>query len=194
VGIYLYSVDALDWFGPDEDGLGHLAVALNAELARRGLPPYDTVPDEAPFVRGSGTRFEEKLVPPMDDFTALCRAHLSSEEAETLYGWTALVPASLEPEIRLPPALGTPEQPMIAGAPQALPLAERLAGILELPDQVPATNDNLDLTSWFMDGPAKRAGGAAARTVERRPRLSLLRRTLPARSPALTAAKLPAGL
>jgi hypothetical protein len=95
VGSYLYSVDALEWFGEDEDGFGYLAAAVNAELERRGLPVYDAVPDEAPFVRGSDTRFEEKLVPPTDAFAELCQEHLTAEEA-TLCGWEVLLPISLD--------------------------------------------------------------------------------------------------
>jgi hypothetical protein len=87
VGTYLYSVDRLEWLGhQDEDGLGYVAAAVNAELSRRGLPPYDAVPDIAPSARGSGTRFEEKLVAPSDGFTALCQAHLTPDEAALRLG------------------------------------------------------------------------------------------------------------
>ncbi|AZQ32662.1 hypothetical protein EJ357_03710 [Streptomyces cyaneochromogenes] len=161
MGIYLVSVGAQEWFGEEEDGRGDVAAGLNEELGRRGLPPYASVPEEASFAPGSGTAFEEKLVPPMDGFTALCRAHLSREEEEMLCGWTVLVPVSLDEEIELPVESAHDLTTTIAGAPQILALAERLAEAVELPsDALPATSDNLELTSWFLDGQAKRTAAA----------------------------------
>ncbi|MET7985755.1 MULTISPECIES: hypothetical protein [unclassified Streptomyces] len=165
MGVYLVSIGAREWFGEDESeggyedeeqaGFGELASALNGELLRRGLPPFVSLPEAAPFVRGSGTAFEEKLSPPMDGFTELCRAHLSREETDTLCGWSALVPISLDDEICLPVECGYADETVVAGAPQVLAIAERLARILELPPEIPAASDNLDLTMWFLDGPAK---------------------------------------
>ncbi|MCT9011122.1 hypothetical protein [Streptomyces rhizosphaerihabitans] len=169
MGVYLVSVGAREWFGEDEDedqededqvGFGELASALNAELLRRGLPPYTSLPEETPFVRGSGMAFEEKLIPPMDGFTELCRAHLSQEETDTLCGWSALVPISLDEEICLPVEFGYTDETMVAGAPQVLAIVERLARIVDLPPEIPATSDNLDLTMWFRDGPAKDTAAA----------------------------------
>ncbi|MGI5380127.1 hypothetical protein ACQEV2_38955 [Streptomyces sp. CA-251387] len=155
MGIYLVSVGAQEWFGEGEDGRGDVAAALNEELGRRGLPPYTSVPEEAEFVRGSGTAFEEKLVPPMDGFAALCRTHLSRAAQELLLGWTVLVPLSLDEEIRLPVESAYDLTTTVAGAPQVLALAERLAAAVELPsDGIPATSDNLELTGWFLDGQA----------------------------------------
>lgn len=156
MGIYLVSVGAQEWFGEEEEGRGDVAAGLNEELARRGLPPYTSVPEEAEFVRGSGTAFEEKLVPPMDGFSALCGAHLSRAEEELLLGWTVLVPVSLDEEVRLPVESAYDDTTTVAGAPQVLALAERLAAAVELPsDRLPATSDNLELTNWFLDGQAK---------------------------------------
>ncbi|NUR58539.1 MAG: hypothetical protein HOV87_07580 [Catenulispora sp.] len=155
MGIYLVSVDAAEWFDDDEDSCGELAAALNEELVRRGLAPYTSVPAAAPLVRGSGRQFEEKLVPPMDGFVALCETHLSPAECETLYDWTCLVPISLEEPIRLPISSGYTDDSVVAGAPQVSAIAERLASAVELPPEVPKTSDNLDLTMWFLDGPAK---------------------------------------
>jgi len=158
MGIYLVSVGAQEWFDADEEegGRGAVASALDAELRRRGLPPYTSVPEAAEFVRGSGMSFEEKLVPPMDGFSALCRSHLSRAEEEVLCGWTLLVPLSLDEEIWLPVNSAYTDETIVAGAPQVLRLAERLAKAVELPvDEIPATSDNLDLTMWFLDGPAK---------------------------------------
>ncbi|WNZ10021.1 hypothetical protein [Streptomyces sp. 11x1] len=167
MGIYLVSVDAEEWFGEgegegehEEEGRGRVATALNEELGRRGLPAYDSVPAarpvRAPFVRGAGLDFEEKLVPPMDGFMRLCEAHLTREEVETLCGWTVLVPLSLEEDVWLDGVESSfAESTMVAGAPQVLALAERLAAAVELPPETPEMCDNLDLTTWFLDGQAK---------------------------------------
>jgi hypothetical protein len=77
--VYLVSVGAEEWFDDEEDGWGEVASALNAELRRRGLSPYEDVPAETDFAPGSGQAFEEKLTPPMTGFLALCQAHLSAE-------------------------------------------------------------------------------------------------------------------
>ncbi|MFF4553279.1 hypothetical protein [Streptomyces sp. NPDC001422] len=161
MGIYLVSVGASEWFSEgeadedgeveDEDGFGTVAAALRD----RGLPPFTALPEAAPFVRGSGLAFEEKLVPPMDGFVALCEAHLSPAETDLLCGWTVLVPVSLDEEVTLPVASGYTDQTVVAGAPQVLALAERLAEAVGLPAAVPATSDNLELTTWFRDGAAK---------------------------------------
>ncbi|MER6976072.1 hypothetical protein ABT317_03210 [Streptomyces carpinensis] len=145
------SVGAEEWFGDEEDGWGEVASALNAELRRRSLPPYEDVPPETDFASGSGQAFEEKLTPSMAGFLALCQTHLSQEESETLCGWTVLVPLSLDEEIWLPIDSGYCESTMVAGAPQVLPLAEKLAAAIGLPPETPATCDNLDLSMWFMD-------------------------------------------
>ena len=163
MGIYLVSVGAQEWFDEeDEGGRGALASALGEELDRRGLPPYESVPREPErMVRGAGLSFEEKLVPPMDGFTALCRAHLSPEEYEVLCGWSLLVPFSLDEEIWLAVENSYADTTMVAGAPQVLALAERLATAVGLPlDEIPAACDNLDLTMWFLDGPAKATAAA----------------------------------
>ncbi|MEU1474765.1 hypothetical protein [Streptomyces sp. NPDC005760] len=164
MGIYLVSVGAQEWFDEDEDegGRGALAAALGAELSRRGMPPYASVPEEPErVVRGAGLSFEEKLVPPMDGFAALCRAQLSQEEYEMLCGWSLLVPFGLDEEIWLPVENSYADTTMVAGAPQVLALAERLAGAVGLPvDEIPAACDNLDLTTWFLDGPVKDVAAA----------------------------------
>ncbi|WP_326580280.1 hypothetical protein OG889_21250 [Streptomyces sp. NBC_00481] len=159
MGIYLVSVGAEDWFREDEEGRGHLAAALNEELRQRGLPAYTPVPGGTAFVRGSGPAFEEKLVPPMDGFARLCDAVLTRAEAETLCGWTVLVPMPLEEDIWLDVEsgydAGDTEPTMVAGAPRVLALAERLAAAVELPPETPEMGDNLGLTMWFLDGKAK---------------------------------------
>ncbi|MFI2291958.1 hypothetical protein [Streptomyces niveus] len=159
MGVYLVSVGAEEWFDDGEDGWGEAASALNAELRRRGLPSYKSVPAETDFAPGSGQAFEEKLTPSMTGFFALCEAHLSHEESETICGWTVLVPFSLDEEILLPIDSGYGESTMVAGAPQALPLAEKLAAAIDLPPETPATCDNLDLSMWFRSGAAKELAG-----------------------------------
>ncbi|MFI0967477.1 hypothetical protein ACH4S8_39720, partial [Streptomyces sp. NPDC021080] len=65
-----------------------------------------------------------------------------------LCGWTVLVPFSLDEEIWLPIESDDHES-MVVGAPQVLPLAEKLAAAIDLPAETPATCDNLDLSMWF---------------------------------------------
>ncbi|MFD9000137.1 hypothetical protein ACFV0T_03985 [Streptomyces sp. NPDC059582] len=156
MGLYLVSVGAEEWFGAEEGEYGETASALNEELRRRGLPPYASLPEESDFVPGAGLRFEEKLSPSMAGFGALCEAHLARDEGETLAGWSVLVPFSLEDDVRLSVGSAYADETLVAGAPQVLALAERLAVALELPvDAIPERCDNLELTLWFLDGPAK---------------------------------------
>ncbi|OIJ68967.1 hypothetical protein [Streptomyces mangrovisoli] len=155
MGVYLVSVDAQEWFDDSEDGRGELAAALNERLRERGLPAYESVPAAAEFRHGSGTQFEEKLIPPMDGFSALCAAHLTPEQQDEFCGWSVLVPFSLDEEIWLEVGDGYTDNAMAAGAPQVLALAERLAAAIELPAEVPEMCDNLDLTFWFREGEAE---------------------------------------
>ncbi|MEU8764321.1 hypothetical protein [Streptomyces sp. NPDC048659] len=148
MGVYLVSASAEDWFDDEEGGWGAIASTLDAELIRRGLPPYKDVPAETAFAPGSGQAFEEKLTPGMAGFLALCQTHLSGAEAEILCGWTVLVPFSLDEEIWLPVESGHHES-MVVGAPQVLPIAEKLAAAIDLPAETPATCDDLDLSTWF---------------------------------------------
>ncbi|MCT4357505.1 hypothetical protein M5362_30840 [Streptomyces sp. Je 1-79] len=156
MGIYLVSVGAEEWFDEGEGGWGEVASSLNEELGRRGLPPYESVPEKTDLVRGSGQAFEEKLIPSMDGLVALCQAHLPPDAVETLCGWSVMVPMSLDEEIWLPVGSSyTESSTMVAGAPQVLEVAERLAAAISLPRETPEMCDNLDLTMWFMDGSAK---------------------------------------
>ncbi|MEU9202091.1 hypothetical protein [Streptomyces sp. NPDC048332] len=160
MGVYLVSVGAEEWFG-EQEGWGEIAAALNDDLRQRGLPPYESVPQEPDFVSGSGQAFEEKLSSSMNGFDALCEAHLSQEETETLSNWSVLVPFSLDEEIRLPIGSAYSESStMVAGAPQVLAIAQRLAKAIELPDETPAMCDNLELTMWFREGAAKELAAA----------------------------------
>jgi hypothetical protein len=160
MGVYLVDVGAEEWFGEGEEGRAEIAAGLNAELVRRGLPRYDSVPEAADFVRGSGRSFEEKMVPSMNGFLALCGAHLSDAETDRLCGWSVLVPVSLDEEIELPVESSYSDDTVIAGAPQVLAIAEKLATAVDLPPEAPEMCDNLDLTCWFLDGPAKELAAA----------------------------------
>jgi hypothetical protein len=149
MGVYLVSIEAGEWFGADEGAGGHGAVAsaFDDELRRRGIPPYEPGPG------AGGSWFEEKLSPSMKGFDAFCRDRLTEAERETFYGWTVLVPLSLEEPIRLPVGSAYADETVVAGAPQVLALGERLAGILGLPlDAIPATGANLELVLWFREG------------------------------------------
>lgn len=152
MGVYLVDVDAQEWFGEDtgEGGMGAIAKGLDAELARRGLPPYASVPE-----RDFGAAFEEKLSPSMYGFDALCRSQLTSAERAFLGDWSVLVPFSLDEEIRLPIGSAYTDETVIVGAPQVLALAERLAAALELPVEIPEVTGNLALTFWFLEGEAE---------------------------------------
>ncbi|MGW1965570.1 hypothetical protein ACWCPD_35600 [Streptomyces sp. NPDC001935] len=160
MGVYLVSVCAEDWFTEGEDGWGDVASALNEELRQRGLPPYESVPEETDFVRGSGQAFEEKLIPSMDGFWALCQAQLSEQDAAIVCDWTLLVPFSLDETITLPVESGYSDSTVVLGAPRLLAIAERLAAAIELPPETPEMCDNLDLTTWFRDGVAQRLAAA----------------------------------
>ncbi|MFG3041507.1 hypothetical protein ACGFYZ_31850 [Streptomyces sp. NPDC048330] len=153
MGVYLVSVTAQDWSQPGEDGYGDVAAALKTELVRRGLPPYEL----RQAAREAPGWFEEKVSPSMDGFVALCGTHLTEADSSALLDWTVLIPLPLEEEIVLP--VGTAysgEETVVAGAPQVLALAERLADAVELPvDAIPA-GENLALSLWFLEGGAER--------------------------------------
>ncbi|MFJ9373438.1 hypothetical protein [Streptomyces sp. NPDC101455] len=157
MGVYLVDVGAGEWLSEDtgEGGMGAIVKGLDAELARRGLPPYASVPE-----RDFGSAFEEKLSPSMQGFDALCRARLTPAEHELIGGWSVLVPVSLDEEIRLPIGSAYTDETVIAGAPQVLALAERLAAALELPVGTPEVTGNLALTFWFLEGEAEELAAA----------------------------------
>jgi hypothetical protein len=71
------------------------------------------------------------------------------------------VPVSLDEEIELPVESSYSDSTVIAGGPQILPIAEKLATAVALPPEVPEMCDNLDLTSWFLDGAAEKVSDAA---------------------------------
>ncbi|MEV6612869.1 hypothetical protein AB0N31_03010 [Streptomyces sp. NPDC051051] len=164
MGVYLVSIDEREWFSEhaehaehddEEDesgGRGAVASALDDELRRRGLPPYAPGSWPASGRGRAGGWFEEKAAPPMTGFDAFCRDRLTEAERDALYGWTVLVPLSLAEPITLPFGSAYTDETVIAGAPQALAVGERLARILGLPlDAIPATGANLELSRWFAE-------------------------------------------
>ncbi|MFJ6982928.1 MULTISPECIES: hypothetical protein [unclassified Streptomyces] len=152
MGVYLVSIDRREWFGEEEGGHAAVASALDGVLRGRGLPPFEPFASEDP-----PGWFEEKMAPPMTGFDGLCRAHLAPPEQDALLGWTTLVPLSLDTPVTLPLGSAYDDETVIAGAPQALAAARRLAGAIGLPlDAIPATGGNLGLTLWFLEGDARR--------------------------------------
>ncbi|MFD9570185.1 hypothetical protein ACFWBI_10105 [Streptomyces sp. NPDC059982] len=160
MGVYLVSVGARQWYGTDEGDLGAVASGLDEELRRRGLPPCGPVPPEPDPGGGPGTGFEEKSAVSMDGFAALCRTHLTPREEETLCGWSVLVPLALDEEVRLPVGSNYADETVIAGAPQVLALAERLATAIGLPQEALTVRERLGLTNWFLNGAAARRAEA----------------------------------
>lgn len=158
MGVYLIDVGAEEWLSEDrgEGGMGAIAKGLDAELARRGLPPYTSVPE-----RDFGAAFEEKLSPSMVGFDALCRSRLTPAERALIGDWSVLVPVSLDEPIRLPISSAYTDETVIAGAPQVLAVAERLAAALELPVEIPEMSGNLALTFWFLEGEAEEFAAAS---------------------------------
>ncbi|MFF5493817.1 hypothetical protein [Streptomyces aquilus] len=155
MGVYLVDVGAEDWRAEDEGGYGEIAAALDEKLTARGLPAY-----EVPAAY-KGLVFEEKLSPSTDGFVELCRAQLTRDEEQMLCDWSVLVPVPLDETVQLPVGSAYADTTVVAGAPQVLALAQRLAAAIGLPPMLPVSPTNLDLTRWFLDGQA--AETAAAR-------------------------------
>ncbi|MFD7640783.1 hypothetical protein ACFV4P_09015 [Kitasatospora sp. NPDC059795] len=142
MGMYLVDAEAEEWLD------GPCAAAFDEELARRGLPPY--VPE--PAVRGSGAGFEEKLVPRMDSFGALCREVLGPVEEAGLFDWTELVPVPFDGAIGLPFGSAYSDRTVIVSAHRLLPRVARLAEALELPEDLPGVGlRTMQLTCRFLD-------------------------------------------
>lgn len=154
MGVYLVDVGAADWRAEYEGGYGEIASALDEKLTARGLPAYE-VP-----AAWRGLEFGEKLSPSMDGFVELCRAHLTRDEEETLCGWSVLVPVPLDATVELPVGSAYTDMTVVAGAPQVLALAQRLAAAIGLPPMPPVSRANLDLTNWFLDGQAEETAAA----------------------------------
>jgi len=94
--------------------------------------------------------FEEKLIPAMDGFSALCADELGAEES-TVFDWSLLIPVDFEGAIELPIPSSYSSTTTVRSAQRMLPVARCLAAVLDLPDDVPVYCDNLQLTEYFMD-------------------------------------------
>ncbi|MEV7117223.1 hypothetical protein [Kitasatospora griseola] len=155
MGIYLVSADVEEWFG------GAVAAALDEELARRGLPPQ--LPPAA-----SAAPFEEKVMPPMGTFGALCREVLAPEEAAGLLDWTELVPVPFDGVIELPVPSTYGDRTVVFSAHRLLPLAERLAAVLELPEDLRRSGARtMEVSSWFLDATGNRTRSPVGRGAGR---------------------------
>ncbi|MFD3538108.1 hypothetical protein ACFWUQ_01220 [Streptomyces sp. NPDC058662] len=163
MGIYLYAVGADDW--SDEEVLRPTALALDAELARRGWPAWAPAWEPAAgAAHAPEPGFSEKLNRPMDGFSRLCRAQPGGREDEdALLDWNVLVPLPFTGRLALPEDPVTGEEMTVRSAHRALAAAERLAAALALPAAAAAAAHRgaLGLTNWFA-GPAV-AEAAAAR-------------------------------
>jgi hypothetical protein len=66
-----------------------------------------------------------------------------------------MVPFSVDGHLVLPVASAYADETVVAGAPEVLAVAEKLAAAVRLPvEEIPAVCDNLQLTSWYLDGAA----------------------------------------
>ncbi|MER5864937.1 hypothetical protein [Kitasatospora sp. NPDC002040] len=141
MGTYLVNADPADW--ADDEVHRPLAVALDAELTRRGL---------APFAFDSDRSFEEKLYRPMASFNQLCDAVLPPHLS--LLDWELLLPIALPEPLLLPVDSAYSDTTAVRGAGEVLTAARMVATALALPvDLLPARCPNLDLCAWF-DHPA----------------------------------------
>ncbi|MFD8597059.1 hypothetical protein ACFV1L_18865 [Kitasatospora sp. NPDC059646] len=126
---------------------GPVAAALDEEPARRGLPPYRPEPAGP----DPGPDHEEKLIPPTGAFAALCREALTPAERSKLLDWTDLVPVPFDGPIELPVPSAHGDRTAVCSVHRVLPLAERVADALGLPDDLPDGSRSTHLTSWFLD-------------------------------------------
>ena len=148
MGVYL--VSASTWYFDEESCWPKVFETLAAELAERGVGTALHVPEPQKLPRGSGHEFEEKLIPTMDGFSALRVDELSAEES-AVFDWDLLIPIDFEGAIDLPIPSSYSDTTTARSAQRMLPVARRLAAALDLPDDMPAYCDNLQLTLYFMD-------------------------------------------
>ncbi|WP_229698427.1 hypothetical protein [Wenjunlia tyrosinilytica] len=146
MGIYLVGIDSRDWL--DGEVLGAVAVALDAELERRGWEGF-TAPE--PGGPGAGVSFEEKMNRPIDSFADLCRKQAGGPDA--LLDWDLLIPVEFDGALVLPVPSDHDDTTTVRSAHRALDAARRLADGMALPPGIPRTSGNLDIVNWF-DGPA----------------------------------------
>jgi hypothetical protein len=148
MGVYL--VGASTYYLDDDSCWPAVFTALSAALQHRGVQTLIRVPEYVRLPRGSGREFEEKLIPPMTGFSALCSAELVSDDAD-VFEWSLLVPIHFEGAIELPVQSSYSNTTTVRSAQRLLPVAQRLASVLEMPSDLPEHCDNLQLTEFFMD-------------------------------------------
>ncbi|HZU56802.1 MAG TPA: hypothetical protein VFA06_13100 [Actinocrinis sp.] len=148
MGVYL--VSASTWYFDEESCWPKVFEALVTELEKRGVRTPLHIPEPQQLPRGSGNEFEEKLIPSMDGFSALCADELEAGESE-VFEWDLLIPIDFEGAIDLPLPSSYSSTTTVRSAQPMLPVARRLAAVIDLPDDVPAYCDNLQLTTYFMD-------------------------------------------
>ena len=148
MGVYL--VSASTWYLEEGSGWSAVLEALVGELAKRGIGAPLVIPESRILPRGSGQEFEEKLIPSIDGFSALCASELG-EEVSAVFDWDLLVPADFVGMIELPLRSSYSHTTTVRSAQRMLPAAKRLAVALELPADMPVHCDNLQLTKYFMD-------------------------------------------
>lgn len=86
----------------------------------------------------------------MTGFSALCSAELADDDAD-VFDWSLLVPIDFEGAIELPVQSSYNATTTVRSAQRLLPVAQRLASVLEMPSDLPKHCDNLQLTEFFME-------------------------------------------
>ena len=148
MGMYLVSASTLDL--EDESCWPAVFTALAEELEELGVEAEIRIPVHAAHPRGSRYQFEEKLIPAMDGFSALCAKELAAGDA-AVFDWDLLVPFDFEGVIELQVPNSYSDTTSVRSAQRLLPVARRVADSLELPDDLPDDCDSLQLTTYFMD-------------------------------------------
>lgn len=150
MGVYLSEVTFQQWSGP----LLRLGSALDFALADRNLQPYMPEPHLAERV------FEEKLIPPMDDFGDLCDQQLRGDLS--CLDWDLLIPVDFDGAIELPiPSNYSNITTTTRSAYRLLSAMQIMTRQVSLPDDVPTEPTGMALTTWFIK--ATQPNGAAHR-------------------------------
>jgi hypothetical protein len=163
MGVYLVSASTVD-LEDDESCWPAVFTALAEELEELGVEAEIRIPVNAAHPRGSRYQFEEKLIPAMEGFSALCLKELGAQDA-AVFDWDLLVPLDFEGVIELEVPSSYSDTTTVRSAQRLLPLARRIADSLELPEDLPADSDSLQLTTYFMD--VEEGDGAAGTSAGR---------------------------
>ena len=123
MGVYL--VSASTWYFDEDSCWPKVFEALVAELTKRGVGTALYIPEPQHLPRGSGNEFEEKLIPAMDGFSALCAVELGAEES-AVFDWSLLIPVDFEGAIELPIPSSYSSTTTVRSAQRMLPVSNRL--------------------------------------------------------------------